>query len=85
MENQNQTVRKPVGPSVPGREAHRIWQPPSTRGGRSCGQMKDVKKQSLPQKDCLRCGRPFAWRRKWARDWENVRYCSERCRRGNLS
>ncbi|WP_082663959.1 MULTISPECIES: DUF2256 domain-containing protein [unclassified Guyparkeria] len=34
-----------------------------------------------PQKTCLGCGRPFSWRRKWARDWERVRYCSERCRR----
>ena len=23
----------------------------------------------------------WTWRKKWARDWENVRYCSERCRR----
>ncbi len=35
----------------------------------------------LPQKLCARCGRPFAWRRKWARVWDQVRYCSERCRR----
>ncbi|MDX2237587.1 MAG: DUF2256 domain-containing protein, partial [Hyphomonadaceae bacterium] len=26
------------------------------------------------------CGRPFAWRKKWARDWEAVKYCSDRCR-----
>jgi hypothetical protein len=36
----------------------------------------------LPEKICATCGRPFAWRKKWARDWESVRYCSERCRRG---
>ncbi|UTA52025.1 DUF2256 domain-containing protein [Deinococcus radiodurans] len=24
---------------------------------------------------------PFSWRKKWERDWDNVRYCSERCRR----
>ncbi|MEK9938796.1 MAG: DUF2256 and DUF3253 domain-containing protein [Ilumatobacter sp.] len=30
---------------------------------------------------CDSCGRRIEWRRKWARDWENVRYCSERCRR----
>ena len=35
----------------------------------------------LPSKTCPVCGRDFKWRRKWARDWENVRYCSERCRR----
>jgi hypothetical protein len=26
------------------------------------------------------CGRRFAWRAKWARDWDQVRYCSKRCR-----
>ncbi|HKK55191.1 DUF2256 domain-containing protein [Marinobacter sp.] len=39
------------------------------------------KKTSLPAKTCPVCNRPFAWRKKWARDWANVRYCSERCRR----
>lgn len=43
--------------------------------------MKGVKKQHLPQKDCQACGRPFAWRKKWERDWERVKYCSEACRR----
>jgi hypothetical protein len=32
-------------------------------------------------KVCAVCGRLFAWRRKWARDWESVRYCSDACRR----
>jgi hypothetical protein len=27
------------------------------------------------------CGRTITWRAKWRRDWEQVRYCSERCRR----
>nr|MBV6630538.1 DUF2256 domain-containing protein [Oceanococcus sp. HetDA_MAG_MS8] len=40
------------------------------------------RKPHLPHKDCQRCGKPFAWRKKWARDWEQVKYCSERCRRG---
>jgi hypothetical protein len=39
-------------------------------------------KTDLPQKVCAACGRPFVWRKKWARDWDNVRFCSERCRRG---
>lgn len=43
--------------------------------------MRGVKKQHLPEKPCACCGLPFAWRRKWARDWAQVRYCSERCRR----
>lgn len=40
-----------------------------------------VAKAGLPQKTCPACGRPFTWRKKWERDWDNVRYCSERCRR----
>lgn len=39
------------------------------------------RKSDLPQKDCAVCGRPFVWRRKWAKVWDDVRYCSERCRR----
>ncbi|MBT4868871.1 MAG: DUF2256 domain-containing protein [Polaribacter sp.] len=40
-----------------------------------------MKKQHLPQKECLVCKKPFAWRKKWEKNWENVKYCSERCRR----
>jgi hypothetical protein len=43
---------------------------------------KMQKKTDLPTKDCAACGRPFSWRKKWARDWENVRYCSDACRSG---
>ncbi|MBR9812320.1 DUF2256 domain-containing protein [bacterium] len=38
-------------------------------------------KPNLPNKTCQTCGKPFAWRKKWARDWAQVKYCSERCRR----
>ena len=38
------------------------------------------RKADLPSKPCAACNRPFAWRRKWARDWDNVLYCSDRCR-----
>ncbi|MCE2809961.1 MAG: DUF2256 domain-containing protein [Planctomycetaceae bacterium] len=38
-------------------------------------------KSHLPQKKCEACGKLFAWRKKWERDWDQVRYCSERCRR----
>ncbi|THF87996.1 DUF2256 domain-containing protein [Deinococcus sp. KSM4-11] len=31
-------------------------------------------------KVCAVCGRPFTWRKKWERDWEHVKYCSDRCR-----
>ncbi|WP_345418450.1 DUF2256 domain-containing protein [Halioxenophilus aromaticivorans] len=39
------------------------------------------KKQHLPHKVCPVCQRPFSWRKKWQRDWDNVKYCSERCKR----
>ncbi|WP_206052601.1 DUF2256 domain-containing protein [Neptunomonas marina] len=39
------------------------------------------KKVNLPSKVCVRCGRPFSWRKKWQRVWGEVKYCSERCRR----
>ncbi|WFM70591.1 DUF2256 domain-containing protein [Halomonas sp. CKK8] len=39
------------------------------------------RKPHLPHKVCAQCARPFAWRRKWARCWEEVHHCSERCRR----
>ncbi|NRD71027.1 DUF2256 domain-containing protein [Psychrobacter okhotskensis] len=34
------------------------------------------------KKVCPVCQRPFTWRKKWEKDWEQVFYCSERCRRG---
>ncbi|MCB0328405.1 MAG: DUF2256 domain-containing protein [Bdellovibrionales bacterium] len=39
-----------------------------------------MKKRDLPQKLCVICQRPFVWRRKWAKCWESVKYCSDRCR-----
>lgn len=39
------------------------------------------RKADLPQKICPVCQRPFTWRKKWADCWEEVKYCSERCRR----
>lgn len=37
-------------------------------------------KARLPVKPCVACGRPMAWRSAWAKNWEQVRYCSEACR-----
>ena len=30
-----------------------------------------------PQKICEVYGLPFNWRKKWKKDWEEVKYCSE--------
>jgi hypothetical protein len=40
-----------------------------------------IDKRDLPTKQCAACGRPFTWRKKWARDWDAVRFCSDACRR----
>jgi hypothetical protein len=39
------------------------------------------RKADLPQKTCAACARPFAWRKKWERVWDEVRYCSDACRK----
>ena len=43
--------------------------------------MKMVKKQNLPTKVCVSCQKPFTWRKKWQSVWDEVKYCSERCKR----
>ncbi|MCO4848012.1 MAG: DUF2256 domain-containing protein [Yoonia sp.] len=46
---------------------------------------KMTKKSDLETKDCATCGRPFTWRKKWAKVWADVRYCSDACRRNRKS
>ncbi|WP_106133740.1 DUF2256 domain-containing protein [Mongoliibacter ruber] len=38
-----------------------------------------MKKAHLPTKVCPVCNRPFAWRKKWEKNWESVKYCSKKC------
>ena len=40
-----------------------------------------MKKFNLPSKNCVKCNRPFTWRKKWKNVWDEVKYCSERCKR----
>lgn len=47
--------------------------------------MRGVKKQHLPEKTCATCGRPFTWRKSLAKSWEQVKYCSDACRRYKAS
>jgi hypothetical protein len=42
---------------------------------------KAIAKSDLPQKACPTCHRPFVWRKKWERDWDQVTYCSKACKR----
>ncbi|MCE2596366.1 DUF2256 domain-containing protein [Motilimonas cestriensis] len=38
-----------------------------------------MKKAHLDSKICPVCQRPFTWRKKWQRNWAEVKYCSKRC------
>lgn len=41
---------------------------------------------STPEpKTCAACGRRIEWRKKWARDWDEVRYCSTACRKRGVN
>jgi hypothetical protein len=40
--------------------------------------------EPLPIRIFTACTRPFAWRKKWARDWERVLYCSDAGRIGQI-
>ena len=35
-------------------------------------------------KICASCGRAMAWRKAWAKNWADVRYCSSACRSRKL-
>lgn len=41
---------------------------------------KMITKGDLPSEICAGCGLAFVWRKKWARDWAEVKFCSDRCR-----
>lgn len=41
---------------------------------------RKIAKPHLPTKVCAVCQRPFSWRKKWEKVWDQVRYCSDRCR-----
>ena len=41
---------------------------------------KKIQKINLPVKICIVCDRPFSWRKKWEKVWDNVKYCSDKCR-----
>jgi hypothetical protein len=43
--------------------------------------MKMKKKRDFPEKVCPACNRPFQWRKKWEKIWDEIVYCSDRCRK----
>jgi hypothetical protein len=34
---------------------------------------------------CASCGRTIEWRKKWERNWDDVRWCSQACRRRKVT
>ena len=42
-------------------------------------------KAALPSKPCAGCGLAMSWRRRWAKNWAEVKYCSEACRRAKAA
>lgn len=42
---------------------------------------KQIKKANFLTKLCPVCGLSFTWRKKWAKCWDEVKYCSEKCRK----
>jgi hypothetical protein len=43
-----------------------------------------IRKENLPSKICIICNKPFSWRKKWKNVWDEVKYCSEKCRRNKI-
>jgi len=35
-------------------------------------------------KTCVSCGREMRWRKSWAKNWDDVRYCSDACRKAKV-
>ncbi len=42
-------------------------------------------KSYLPTKNCVVCNRPFTWRKKWEKNWDEVKYCSDKCRSNKIT
>tara|TARA_B100000900_G_scaffold90963_1_gene74302 strand:- start:380 stop:517 length:138 start_codon:yes stop_codon:yes gene_type:complete len=42
--------------------------------------VRGVKKENLPSKICAICGLEFFWRKKWEKNWDQIKYCSRLCR-----
>jgi hypothetical protein len=54
--------------------------PNQKNGSLKKSHLKNVKKEFLPQRICVVCNRPFSWRKKWEKVWDEVKYCSDKCR-----
>ncbi|MDI1360433.1 MAG: DUF2256 domain-containing protein [Methylotenera sp.] len=35
----------------------------------------------MPSKVCTQCGLSMTWRKSWAKNWDEIKYCSDKCRK----
>lgn len=47
--------------------------------------MASSRRPTPEPKTCASCGRTIEWRAKWERNWHEVRYCSDACRRRKVT
>ena len=51
----------------------------SKNSSTSSSSNKTMKKENFPSKICVVCQRPFTWRKKWERSWDEITTCSKKC------
>lgn len=57
-----------------------VSSPPSMKSvGMTKSSNKTMKKENFPSKICVVCQRPFTWRKKWERSWDEITTCSKKC------
>jgi len=45
---------------------------------------REVAAGEFAPKVCAACGRTMEWRKSWAKNWDAVKFCSDRCRGGKV-
>ncbi len=46
---------------------------------------REVESGERAAKSCAACGRAMEWRKSWAKNWDEVKFCSDKCRGAKLS
>ena len=60
-------------------QPHAVCLAMKARNPNNLPEMKARNPNNLPEKVCVVCQRPFTWRKKWERCWDDVTTCSKRC------
>lgn len=51
----------------------------------SVAHARRTKQSTPPDKTCASCGRRIEWRKKWEKNWDDIKYCSDACRRHTVT